>query len=105
MWIGWVLGIFIITPETAGVYSVSVLFLLKINDSLQKFLRQLIVLESMMVSVERTFILKDLPAEKELRTNYDEMNQIAYDGLKIDQEEAGVEVNSSFEAMPEKWPS
>jgi hypothetical protein len=46
---------------------VSVVFLIQISDYLQWFLRQLIGLESMIVSVERTFIIADLPAEKELR--------------------------------------
>lgn len=45
----------------------SVVFLIQISDYLQWFLRQLISLESMIVSVERTFIIADLPAEKELR--------------------------------------
>lgn len=77
MLIGWVLGIYVVTPETAGLFGVSVVFLIKVNDTLQKFLRQLIVLESMMVSVQRTFGLIDLPAEKEFKSDYDSENKIA----------------------------
>lgn len=68
---GWVLGIKLVTPETAGLYGITVVFLIQINDYLQWFLRQLITLESMMVSVERTFQIAELPSEKPLVTDYD----------------------------------
>lgn len=58
------LGIYKVTPETAGAFGVAVVFLLKISDTLQRFLRQLLIFESMMVSVQRTLSLVDLPAEK-----------------------------------------
>lgn len=51
MWIGWIIGIAVVTPETAGLYGVSVVFLIQISDYLQWFLRQIINLESMIVSV------------------------------------------------------
>lgn len=69
--IGWIIGIAVVTPETAGLYGVSVLFLLQMSDILQYFLRQLISLESTIVSVERTFVICDLPHEGQLRTDYD----------------------------------
>jgi hypothetical protein len=71
MVIGWIIGIAVVRPETAGLYGVSVIFLLQIIDYAQWFLRQMISLESIIVSVERTFIVAELPAEKELRTDYD----------------------------------
>lgn len=75
------------TPETAGLFGVSVVFLIKVNDTLQKFLRQLIVLESMMVSVQRTFGLIKLPAEKEFRSDYDLEHKITSENLKSENEE------------------
>ena len=62
----------------------SVVFLIQISDYLQWFLRQLIGLESMIVSVERTFIIADLPAEKELRNQYDEEHHIGYESYEND---------------------
>lgn len=44
----------------AGLYGVSVVFLIQVNDSIQVFLRQMIFLESVFVSVERTFLIKNL---------------------------------------------
>lgn len=67
IWIGWIIGVAVATPQNAELYGVSVVFLLSIGDYLQWFLRQIIVLESTIVSVERAFIVADLPAEKELR--------------------------------------
>ena len=52
--IGFIIGAYNSTPETAGLYGVSVVFLVQINDYLQWFLRQMIVMESIMVSVERS---------------------------------------------------
>ena len=71
IWIGWTIGIAVATPETAGLYGVSVLFLILISDSVSFFLRQLVVTESIIVSVERAFILADLKSEKELTNDYD----------------------------------
>jgi ATP-binding cassette subfamily C (CFTR/MRP) protein 4 len=49
--IGYLIGVYNSTPQTAGLYGVSVVFLVQINDYLQWFLRQIIVMESIMVSV------------------------------------------------------
>ena len=57
MVIGWIIGISVVKPETAGLYGVSVIFLLQVIDYVQWFLRQMISLESIIVSVERTFIV------------------------------------------------
>lgn len=42
--IGWTIGIGLVRPETAGLYGVSIVFLIKISDEIQWFLRQFIVL-------------------------------------------------------------
>ncbi len=44
MWIGWIIGIAVVTTETVGLYGVSVVFLIQISDYLQWFLRQIISL-------------------------------------------------------------
>jgi hypothetical protein len=44
MWIGWIIGLAVVTPATAGLYGVSVVFLIQISDYLQWFLRQIISL-------------------------------------------------------------
>ena len=61
MWLGWIFGIIIVTSETAGLYGVSVVFLITVNENLQWSLRQMIVSGSIMISVERTFLVADLP--------------------------------------------
>lgn len=49
--IGWIIGIAVINTENSALYAVSVVYLIQINDYLQSFMRQIINLESMMVSV------------------------------------------------------
>lgn len=44
MWIGWIIGLAVVTPAKAGLYGVSVVFLIQISDYLQWFLRQIISL-------------------------------------------------------------
>ena len=51
---GWIIGVAVVTPQTAGLYGVSVVFLVQSSDYLQWFFWQLIAVESLMVSVERT---------------------------------------------------
>lgn len=45
------IGIYNSTNETAGLYGASVVFLVQINDYLQRFLKQYTLSESVMVSV------------------------------------------------------
>lgn len=71
LWVGLIVGIYVSTPETAGLYGVSVVFLVQVNDNLQWLLKQMIVLESIMVNVERAFVVVHLEGEKDLRTSYD----------------------------------
>jgi hypothetical protein len=56
---GYLVGVYNSTPETAGLYGVSIVFLIQINEYLQWFLRQIIVMESIMVSVERSRTIID----------------------------------------------
>lgn len=51
MLIGWFVGIMMATPETAALYGMSVIFLLKINDLSHYSFKQIIYIESLMVSV------------------------------------------------------
>lgn len=85
MLIGWLIGIAVVTPQTAGLYGVSVVYLIQISDYLQWFLRQIINMESMIVSVERAMVITNLPSEKDLRTPYDEQHKIEYE--KFDEDE------------------
>ena len=64
MIVGLISGVAITTSENVGLYGVSVMFLLEINDYVQWFLRELVNLESIIVSVERAFIVTNLPSEK-----------------------------------------
>ena len=51
MTIGWIVGVMVVTPSTAGLYGVSVVFFVQISDYLQWFFWQLVTIESLMVSV------------------------------------------------------
>ena len=62
MTIGWIIGIAIVTPETAGLYGVSVVFLIQVCDRLQWSLKQIITLETFMVSTERSFSVLEMPS-------------------------------------------
>ena len=70
--IGFVLGVRNIEADEsltsnstlAGLYGVTVVFLLQINDNVQWTLRQINLMESIMVSAERSFVVKDLLPEK-----------------------------------------
>ena len=78
---GFVLGIRNIemgsAATSAGLYGVTVVFLLQINDNVQWSVRQVNFMESIVVSAERSFLVKDLEEEKRLRNDYDRKNKIA----------------------------
>lgn len=99
MIVGWVIGIAVIDPDNTALYAVSVVYLIQITEYLQTFMRQIISLESIMVSVERTLNIANLPSEKPLRTDYDEKNQIY--SLGEETEEGG---KTKQEAKQQKWP-
>ena len=48
----------------AGLYGVTVVLLIQANDNVQWTLRQINFMESIMVSAERSFIVKNLQPEK-----------------------------------------
>jgi ATP-binding cassette subfamily C (CFTR/MRP) protein 4 len=56
---------------SAGLYGVTVIFLMQMSDTFQLFLRQVINMESIMVSVERGAAVTNLAPEADLRTDYD----------------------------------
>ena len=70
--IGFILGIVniensddkISKASKAGLYGVSIVFFIEINNHLQFFLRQMAMMESLMLSVERAFVVKELKPEK-----------------------------------------
>ena len=70
--IGFILGIrnietdesLISSSSLAGLYGVTVVFLLQINDNVQWSLRQINFMETIMVSAERSFVVKDLLPER-----------------------------------------
>lgn len=64
------------TIDNAGLYGITMVFLLQVSDQMQWFLRQIINMESIMVSVERGFGIANLPSEAALRTPYD--NEIGF---------------------------
>jgi ATP-binding cassette subfamily C (CFTR/MRP) protein 4 len=68
------IGIFvgIKTATDPGIYGVAIVFILQLVDFIQWLLRQMITMESIMVSVERAFLIAHLPNEGPLRTDYDE---------------------------------
>jgi ABC-type multidrug transport system fused ATPase/permease subunit len=71
MLIGMELGVWKSTPLNAGLYAVTVIFLVQFSEFVQTFLRQAIAVESMMLSSERVFQIINLQGEKELRNDYD----------------------------------
>ena len=55
----------------------------------------MIVSGSIMISVERTFLVADLPPEKKLRTDYDEQHEITYENYESHETDK-ISLNSSF---------
>lgn len=73
--------------ENGGLYGISIVFLLQVSDYMQWFLRQIINMESIMVSVERSVAIANLEPEAPLRTEYDKAIGFAEE---INQEEEGL---------------
>jgi ATP-binding cassette subfamily C (CFTR/MRP) protein 4 len=70
--IGFFIGVHFIAPADAGNYGVTIILLTSISDYLQYFLKQIITVESIMVSSERAMLITKLTPEADLRTHYDE---------------------------------
>lgn len=58
--IGFFIGIYFISPSRAGSYGVTIILLTSISDYLQYFLKQIITVESIMVSSERAMLITKL---------------------------------------------
>ncbi len=69
--IGFFIGVYFTSPSDAGSYGVTIILLTSISDYLQYFLKQIITVESIMVSSERAMLITKLTPEAELRTKYD----------------------------------
>lgn len=76
MWIGLVIGIAVVRPETAGLYGVSIVLIMQISDRLQLLLKQFTNLESATFSTSRIYALTQLELEKPLRTQQDYENKL-----------------------------
>ena len=61
MWIGFVIGIAVVRPETASLYGVSIVFIMQISDRLQMMLKQMTSLENCALSTGRIYDLTQLP--------------------------------------------
>ena len=65
------MGLFQIDVENRGLYGVTVVYLIAITGSLYRYCKQIVMVESLMVSGQRMLQLENLDKEKELRTAYD----------------------------------
>jgi len=68
---GMVLGIHVLHQTNTGHYGVAVLYLITVSEVLQWILRQMICLESYLVSAQRILQFDSYDVEKALRTPYD----------------------------------
>jgi len=71
MAVGMELGIWHSTPINAGLYGITVIFLVQFSEFVYVILRQVLVVEVLMMSSERAFQIINLPSEKDMRTDYD----------------------------------
>ena len=68
---GMVLGMEVLHQSNTGHYGKAVFYLIAINESLQFILRQIISVESYLVSAQRLLQFGHFAKEKDLRTDYD----------------------------------
>ena len=69
IWIGYIIAVIAVKPQTVGLYGISIVFLDQSGELLLMNTRQIVMLESMMVSVERALKLTELPSEKGLKSS------------------------------------
>ena len=69
--LGMELGAAAINEHNSILFGVQILYTYRMVQVVQFFLRQLITMEALMISVERTNAMTSLPSEKELFTLYD----------------------------------
>lgn len=68
---GMLLGILFLKDESAHLYGITVVYLVTISDSFQWILRQIVLVESLMISAVRILQFENFEQEKELRVEYD----------------------------------
>ena len=71
MAIGMMMGAALISVQDRGLYGVTAVYLITICDMMPWILRQIILVESLMVSAERVLQFQLFDKEKELRASYD----------------------------------
>jgi Na+-translocating ferredoxin:NAD+ oxidoreductase RnfA subunit len=64
MFIGMMIGIAQSNPSNSGLYGVTVVYLITISDVFQWIMRQMILVESLMVSAERILQFDHFEQEK-----------------------------------------
>lgn len=70
--VGMAVGVSQSTTTNSGLYGVIIIYLFNFTDFFQWILRQIVTSESLLISYERAMQITNLPAEKELRNEYDE---------------------------------
>ena len=73
---GMILATTKLTKENSASFGIQVVYIMKLTNSLQYLLRQVIQVSCLMISAERAFKVTELPVEKLLYTLYDEKNSI-----------------------------
>ena len=74
--IGMELGAATIDKDNPILFGVQVLYFSRMIQVIQTLLRQIITMQGLMISAERSFEIVSLPQEKELETSYDEEHGI-----------------------------
>ena len=69
--LGMELGAIGINSTNSILFGVQILYLFRMSQTIQFFLRQLITIEGLMISVERTSLVTQLPPESQLYSHYD----------------------------------
>ena len=74
---GMELGAIGINSTNSILYGVQILYIFRLSQVIQLFLRQLIIMEGLMISAERTSLISSLPPENQLYTQYDKEQGIS----------------------------
>jgi ATP-binding cassette subfamily C (CFTR/MRP) protein 4 len=72
MFAGFFIGVYQASPSDTGHFGVLIVLLTAMSDYLQYFLKQIITVESIMLSCERAMKIINLPAEAPFTNEYDE---------------------------------
>lgn len=68
MFVAFFIGVHLTSPSEAGNYGVTIILLTSVSDYLQYFLKQIITVQSIMLSSERAKKIVNLPSEAPFRT-------------------------------------